>query len=81
MTEYGSGGIDIHVDNNLAFQQACVNGHFKVAQWLYNLGGVDIHADDDYVFQCASEKGHNEMLQWLNSKSTSSAVDHFPLCK
>jgi hypothetical protein len=59
------GGVDIHADDDGAFQWACANGHLGVAQWLLGLGGVDIHARKDFAFRFVCERGRLVVARWL----------------
>ena len=59
-------GVDIHVDDDVAFRWACCYGHEIIARWLHSLG-VDIHARDDYAFYWACAHGHESIARWLHS--------------
>ena len=68
---FGAYEIDIHANNDYAFQLSCENGHIEVAQWLILLGEsndytkIDIHADNEYAFRWSCQYGHLELAQWL----------------
>jgi hypothetical protein len=59
--------VDIHEDNDHAFQSACGSGHLQIAQWLYSLGGTDTHANGDFAFVMACDSGHLLTAKWLYS--------------
>ena len=59
--------VDIHANDDYAFQLSCENGHLAVAQWLYSLGGVYIHADGECPFEMSCKNGHLALAQWLYS--------------
>jgi hypothetical protein len=52
---------------------ACIDGHLRIAKWLYSLGGadgvgkVDIHAENDYAFRYSCVDGHLKVAKWLYS--------------
>ena len=76
--DLAGGRIDIHANNEFAFQWACYRGHLGVAQWLWELGYSDpvgigkigIHADNEWAFQWACNNGHLGVAQWLFVVST-----------
>jgi hypothetical protein len=57
--------INIHADDEAAFQSACAAGDLKLAQWLYSLGEVNIHVNNDIVFQLASMYYQPDVSEWL----------------
>ena len=65
--------IDIHADNEYAFQCSCINGYSEIAQWLIGLGEsgghtkINIHADNEYAFRWSCQNGHLEVARWLVS--------------
>ena len=59
-----SKGLDIHYENNYAFQEASEKGHLEIVKYLLE-HGADIHADDDYALIFASVCGHLEVVKYL----------------
>lgn len=65
--EKHSDEIDIHADNDIAFQLCCLYGKFKIARWIYSLGNVNIHARNDIAFRLSCGGGYLEIAKWLYS--------------
>jgi hypothetical protein len=42
--------INIHVNDNITFRDACTRGHLEVAQWLYSLSSNVIPTKIDSLF-------------------------------
>jgi hypothetical protein len=57
--------VDVHIDNELAFQWVCENGHTEIAKWLANDHQVDVHADNELAFRWACENGHIKIINWF----------------
>ena len=52
---------------NVAFREACRDGHLDVARWLYDdVGGVWAHAYQDEVFRIVCIGGHLAIARWLH---------------
>ncbi len=59
--------IDIHADNEHAFQISCRDGHLDVAKWLWKLSDetIDIHAENEYAFRYSCDHSHRDVAKWL----------------
>ena len=72
----GSGVINIHAQDELAFCLACRNDHHEIAKWLYHLSlntkRINIRSKDDFVFHHARANKNNKILRWLLSLYTKS---------
>ena len=75
-------GINIHVDNEVAFRWSCANGHLDVAQWLHSLCSVNIHANKEYAFRLSCKYGYLNVAKWLHSlgRSVAKATDQPAVC-
>ena len=57
--------IDIHVQNDYAFQYACETGNLELVKfWVDNNADI-IHADDDLALQLAARNGYLEVVRYL----------------
>ena len=63
--------INIHANDEWAFQSSCQNGHIEIARWLINLGEsknynkINIHAGNEYAFYWSCVNGYIEIANWL----------------
>lgn len=66
--------INIHSNNEYAFQLSCKNNHFKIAKWLVDIASegsqenftpINIHADNELAFKLSCEYDHLEIAKWL----------------
>jgi hypothetical protein len=74
--------IDIHYDNDFAFNKTCRKGHLHIAKWLYEISkqevtSINIHRSDEDPFCWACSEGHFELAVWLLqiSNDMNSAID------
>lgn len=52
-----------HIDY---FKLAAVNGHYKLAKWLYSINkDVRISENDEEIFCICCEKGYEDIVEWL----------------
>ena len=64
----GKPHINIHVEDDMAFQLACCYGHFEIVKFLVE-NGANIHASSDYGFVYADIRGHWNILNFLRLKA------------
>ena len=62
--------IDIHYDNDNAFNKACRTGNLDIIKWLYDLSNeqciqIDIHRHEEDAFAWCCSEGHFETAKWL----------------
>lgn len=62
--------IDIHANNEYAFQLSCQNGDLDLAQYLVDLGQksnslINIHEDNELAFRWSCQNGHLNIAEWL----------------
>jgi ankyrin repeat protein len=62
--------INIHANDEMAFVEACGNGHMGMAKWLFQLSinissPINIHTGIEKVFAEACTQGHTEIAKWL----------------
>ena len=80
---YNLSKVDIHINGEEFFINACENGRRDMAEWLYNLSiknnnnnnmdnittKIDINIYNDEAFCLACEKGHRDVAEWLYNLS------------
>jgi hypothetical protein len=60
--------IDVSIDDEYAFRNACTNGHFEIAKWLLSVKPtINISANGEFAFVNACKNGHFEIAKWLHS--------------
>lgn len=59
-----SNKLDVHAENDKPFRFACLNGQFRVAEWLQQ-EGADVHAMYDSAFRGSCANGHLKLARWL----------------
>lgn len=65
---YSTGNVDIHDNNEQAFENAVEKNRIDVINWLYNLDGkIDIHVNRDMIFFTACTNGNLDVAKWLYS--------------
>lgn len=63
--------IDIHVENEYAFQLSCEHGYLEISKWLVDLSlqknfiPINIHANNEAAFQKSCMNNHLEVAKWL----------------
>ena len=68
---YSLGKIDIHYNNDYAFDIACQNGKINIAKWLYSLGGIELYNREEFsnnfplLISC--QYGYFKLAKWLYS--------------
>ena len=72
---YRTTNIDIHANNDEAFQWSCDNGHLAMAQWFYQVSintnkKINIHDRNELTFRWSCHNGHLVVVQWLYQLST-----------
>lgn len=74
---------EIKTENHIsALRASCMNGHLKIAQWLYYLNPqIDVHCFDELAFRESCENGHFGIVKWLysitNAKINIHAVNEY----
>lgn len=60
--------IDIHMDDEYAFQNGCINGNLEIVKYLLSLDDkIDIHANNDLAFKWSCLNGHLEISKFIFS--------------
>lgn len=57
--------VNIHADNDRAFQKSCQHGHIEIAKWLYSLD-ENFNKCFDYAFIISCNYKHFEIVKWLH---------------
>jgi hypothetical protein len=58
-------GVNIHAQQDLAFQYAVCYGHFEIVKFLVE-NGANIHTCNNYAFNYADIYKHYDILEYLN---------------
>jgi hypothetical protein len=62
-------GVNVHVGNDTAFLNACLNGDLAMIEWLFSVGGVDeIDNKLERGFNMACTGGHLKVVRWLYAR-------------
>jgi ankyrin repeat protein len=59
--------VDPSVMNNMAIQNAVLNGHTEIVKILLNDSRVDPSANDNLAIRNAKKQGHMDIVQLLSS--------------
>jgi len=59
--------VDIHHNEDEAFEISCKCNRLEIAKWLYNLGGVNINTRNSVILKDVIYFGYIEMANWLLS--------------
>lgn len=63
---------------NKSFENACINNHLDVAQWLFSQCNINIHHNNEYFFRLSCACGCLEIVQWIFSQGNVDINNHTP---